>query len=304
MLRVSVMAVVAMLSVTPPALAQGREVLGHGRLSTNDLLGDFGDRWQTGSVISSRVVARGWTGILPSKPFDLLEYRLGGQVMSPEFLRVPAPGDRPFAGALSLGLHTHFLRGRTEFALGADVVATGAQTGLGDLQTAIHDGLGVIPASKAVLSNQVENGVHPTLVTEAGRTFSLGGQAVVRPFAEARWGVETLARIGADVTIGAVGQGELLVRDPVTGQRYRSVTNPLAGFSYVFGADVAHVDSSVFLPSSKGVVMTETRNRVRAGLHWQNDDKAAFYGVTWLSEEFEAQDSGQVVGSVRLNLSF
>jgi len=304
MLRVSVMAILAMFSVTPAANAEGRELLGHGRLTSNDLLGDLHDRWQSGSVSSSRVVARDWAGILPNRPFDLLEYRLGGQVITPEDLRSPAPGDRPFAGVLSLGVHTHFLKGRTEVALGADVVATGPQTGLSDLQTAIHDGLGVSSASKSVLSNQVENGFHPTLVTEAGRTFSLGGQAVLRPFAEARWGAETIARVGADLTIGTVGQGELLVRDPVTGQRYRSVTNPLAGFSYVVGADLAHVDSSVFLPSSSGAKLTETRNRVRAGVHWQNNDKAAFYGITWLSEEFEAQDTGQFVGSVRLNLQF
>lgn len=307
MFRVLTMAACAMFCLAPvfaaKAQAEGREVLGHGRLTNNDLFGDLDDRWQTGSVSTSRVVGRGWVGVLPSKPFDILEYRLAGQVMAPEDLRTPDPGDRPFAGALSLGVHTHFMRRGYEVTVGADLVATGEQTGLGALQTAIHDGLGVSPASKSVLDTQVDNGVHARLVTEAGRSFSLGGQAAVRPFAEARWGVENIARVGADLTLGSVGQGELMVRDTVTGQRYRAVANPFTGFSYVLGGDIAYVDSSEFLPSDQ-VELTETRSRVRAGVHWQGERNAAFYGVTWLSEEFEAQDSGQMVGSVRLDFRF
>jgi len=282
MIRVSTMAACAMLCLAPalstPAQAEGREVLGHGRLTNNDLFGDLDDRWQTGSVSSSRVVGRGWTG-------------------------APAAGDRPFAGALSLGVHTHFMRRGLEYTLGADIVATGDQTGLGALQTAIHDGLGVDPASKAVLDAQIENNVHARVVAEAGRTFALGGQAVVRPFAEARWGVENIARVGADFTLGSAGQGEVMVRDTVTGQRYRTVSNPFTGFSYVFGGDIAYVESSEYLPENR-VDLTETRSRVRAGLHWQGETNAAFYGVTWLSEEFDAQDTGQVVGSVRLDFRF
>jgi hypothetical protein len=53
----------------------GRIVLGHGRLTNNDLLGDLDDRWQTGSVSSSRVVGRNWSGMLPDRPFNILEYR-------------------------------------------------------------------------------------------------------------------------------------------------------------------------------------------------------------------------------------
>lgn len=282
----------------------GRVVLGHGRLTNNDLLGDLDDRWQTGSVSSSRVVGRNWSGMLPDRPFDILEYRLSGQIIAPENMRTPDPEDRPWAGALSLGLHTHFMRGPVEMSMGGDLVVTGPQTGLGDLQTFVHDAIGEQPASRSVLSNQIENGVHPTLVLEAANSIPMGGQSVLRPFGEARAGVETLVRAGFDLTIGSVGQGELLVRDSVTGQRYRAVTDSVPGFSFVMGGDIAYVDSSVFLPSGHGYDLSNTRTRARAGLHWQGQSNAMFYGFTWMSKEFDTQPEGQVLGSVRLDLRF
>jgi hypothetical protein len=46
------------------------------------------------------------------------------------------------------------------------------------------------------------------------------------------------------------------------------------------------------------------RTRLRAGVHWQGRQMAAFYGVTWLGKEFRGQDEGQFVGSIRLDLNF
>ncbi len=292
------------ISTALPAGAEGRLVLGHGHLLSNDFLAGGQDRWQTGSVSYSRVTGSGWAGALPQRPFDILEYRIGGQVVAPDNLRRPAAGDRPYAGVLAFGLHTHFARGATEFALGGDLVFTGRQTGLSDAQTAFHDALGMKPASLSVIDNQVPNGAHPTLVFEAGQSIPLAGRGALRPFAEMRWGVETLARIGADLSLGHIGQGELLVRDPVTGQRYRSVTDPVSGMSLVLGGDFSWVQDSALLPAASGVTPSDTRTRMRAGVHWQGARNAAFYGVTWLSEEFTAQPEGQLVGSVRLKMQF
>ncbi len=146
--------------------------------------------------------------------------------------------------------------------------------------------------------------MHPTLVFEAGRSFAAGDALRLRPFVEGRWGAETLIRAGADLVIGQVGQGELLVRDPVSGQRYRAIQNDWQGYALVLGADIAHVSDSVFLPGGAGYEINDTRERVRAGLHWQGEKSSAFYGVTWLSEEFSGQDRGQVVGSLRLDFEF
>lgn len=304
MLRVIAMAALAVLATVPQTFAQGREALGNGRLVNNDLYGDGSDRWQTGSVSGSHVVGYGWTGFLPDRPFDLIEYRINAQVAAPADLRKPAAGDRPFAGMLSLGAHTHFARGAMEYSAGLDLAFTGPQTGLSAFQVGLHDLMGVTAASKSVTDNQIDNGIHPTFVGEAARSFSFGNAAVVRPFVETRWGLESMIRAGADLSIGTVGQGELLVRDPVTGQRYRVVKQLAPGFSYILGGDVAWVDSSALLPADRGYQLTDTRNRLRAGMHWQGERNSAFYGVTYLSEEFKAQPEGQFVGSVRLDIKF
>ncbi|MDU8912395.1 lipid A-modifier LpxR family protein [Aestuariicoccus sp. MJ-SS9] len=296
-------ALAACLVLTSPLAAEDRLPLGYGRLSTNDLFAEGRDRWQTGSVASSRVRGPDWTGHAPDAPGALLEYRLGFHVMSPSNLRNPAPGDRPLATAISLGLHTHFTRGAAEIALGGDLVVTGPQTGLDDFQTALHDAIGIAPPSPGVKDRQIGNGVHPSFVGEIGQDIAWGG-ARLRPFAEARWGAETLVRLGADLTLGVVGQGELLVRDPVTGQRYRAVQTDAPGSSFVLGGDIAYVDSSIFLPESRGYALTDSRQRLRAGVHWQGERHSAFYGLTWLGEEFDGQPNGQVVGSLRLKLAF
>ena len=65
------------------------------------------------------------------------------------------------------------------------------------------------------------------------------------------------------------------------------------------------VDSSAFLPASEGVAPTEERYRARAGVQWQMaEDLSFFYGATYLSEEFEGQDGGQILGSLKLNFNF
>ena len=158
--------------------------------------------------------------------------------------------------------------------------------------------------SAGVRRNQVSDGFHPTAVVEAGRSFDLGGVRL-RPFAEARAGIETLVRAGADITIGSLTRGELLVREPVTGQRYRVVREDAPGYAFIIGADIAHVEDSELLPSRSGVQVEETRTRVRGGVHWEGQGGGAlFYGVTWLGEEFEGQREGQVVGSLQFRLRF
>lgn len=284
--------------------AETRDVLGYGRLITNDSMSTFNDRWQTGSVSSSRVRGFDWTGVAPANPFDLLEFRFGGQVITPGNLRSPSRGDRPFAGVLSFGVHTHFNEGPMEYALGTDFVFVGPQTRLFDFQTGLHDVLGFAPASARVRDAQLGDDVHLGFVSEMARTYEFGQAAAIRPFSELRWGPEDIIRFGADLTVGTVGQEELLARDPVTGQRYRVVLNKQPGFSYVLGGDIALVDDSVYLPATSGVVASDQRSRLRAGVHWQGEKSAVFYGLTWLSKEFEAQPESQVLGSIRLNLKF
>ena len=305
------MRVLTMLALLATTLAtsvdaKDRARLGYGRLITNDLIGDGKDRWRTGSVASSRIWGPSWQDELPTGFGEILEFRLGAEVIAPADLGAPAPGDRPYAGSISVGLHTHFQRRGLEFAVGGDLVFTGPMTHLDDFQAGLHDLLGQNQPSTATRSAQIGDGVHPTLVFEVGKTMQVSDRAKFRPFVEGRAGIETMVRGGFDLTFGQVGEGELLVRDPVSGHRYRALDNVWSGYSFVLGADLAYVADSDLLPASSGVVASDTRERVRMGVHWQNDTGAAsaFYGLTWLGKEFESQPDDQVVGSVRLRLDF
>ena len=293
--------------LTGPTFAQDvedRAFLGYGRLFTNDLLGDGRDRWQTGSLSSSRIWGPVWTGEPPWQFGQLLELRLHGQVISGEELRGPDAFDRPWAGLLSVGAHSHVERSGWEFVAGADVVFVGPQTGLDSLQTAVHDWINAPEPSEAVLDGQIDNRIVPTFVAETARDFGLAPNVHLRPFGEVRAGDETLIRGGADLVVGSFGQAELLVRDPVTGQRYRTIRRDREGASLVLGADTAHVFDSIYLPRDRGIELTDYRNRLRAGLFLQGRRHSVFYGATWLGREFEGQSGSQVVGSVRIVLGF
>ncbi|MDX1780446.1 MAG: DUF2219 family protein [Thalassovita sp.] len=303
MIRFVTTAALGVFLLSSQAFAGDLARLGYGRLVNNDFIGDTQDRWRSGSVASSRIYGPSWSGALPEEFGELLEFRINGEIIGPDNLVSPAAGDRPFVGGLSFGMHTHFQQRNTEIAMGLDMVMTGPMTGLDDFQTALHDVLGIEQASDTTLNGQIGNGVYPTFVMELGREYALG-QAAVRPFLETRVGVETLLRAGADVTIGHIGDGELMVRDPVSGQRYRTMNLAAPGRSFVIGGDIARVTESAYLPASRGYALTDSRQRLRAGMHWQGENSSGFYGLTWLGQEFAGQDEGQIVGSIRLNLNF
>lgn len=297
--------IISILLATPAAQAEPREKLGYGRLLSNDFFGDGHDRWRTGSWTSSRVWGPEWTGKAPVGFGKLIELRLSAEIFAPENISRPSAGDRRYAGALSAGVHTHFDIKGFEAAVGGDLTLTGADNGLGDFQDAVHNLLGARRPSNTVLDDQIGGGFHLTAVGEMGRTLQLSETLHLRPFVEGRAGAETLVRAGFDVTFGKVGVGELLVRESVTGHRYRVVQNPeVGGFSFLMGADIAHVADSIYLPESGGLELTDSRERLRAGVQWQGHRASAFYGLTYLGEEFEAQTEGQVTGSLQFKFQF
>lgn len=291
-----------MLFCAPQAQSQGRETLGWGRLFTNDYLGDNRDRYRTGAYVVSKVTGFGWDGARPTRVGDIIEYRFRADIIAPDNITTPAAGDRRYVGAVSVGAHTHFQRGGTEFSLGGDLVFTGPQTAIGNFQRQMHKVFGAPMPN--VLDDQIGNGVHPSATVEAGRAFQITPGIQVRPFVELQAGVETLVRVGGDVLIGRLGRDELMLRDVATGHRIRGTRGAETGFAFVVGADIAHVEHSVYLPAYNGYQLTDTRQRMRAGVHWQNEKSAVFYGLTWLGREFEAQSEAQVIGSVRLQIRF
>jgi len=292
---------IAMLPVATPALSEGREVLGAGRIFNNDLLGDGQDRWRTGSYTYSQV--RGRTAYTGTEAFgDLIEYRFRTEIIAPT-RSSRSPGDRPYVGALSFGAHTHFDMAGTQISVGADVLAIGPQTGLSGFQEGYHD-LFELPAPPFT-DQQLGNAFILNGAVAATRTYQLSDIVSLRPFVEGQAGAEDLVRAGADLLIGTVGQSDLMLRDVVTGQLYRATEGADIGFSYLVGADVASVFGSRYLPDEMGYAVSETRSRARAGVFWQMGEAVSFfYGATYLSEEFEGQHQGQVVGSLKLNFNF
>ncbi len=293
--------IAAILAV--PAAAQQREALGWGRLLTNDAIGDGKDRWRTGSYVLSHLRGPDWTGALPARPGEILEFRLRLETIAPADLVVANPLDRRYVGALSLGVHTHFETAGVESSLGADAVIVGPQTGISSLHEDLHDALGL--PTPTVFGGQIGDDVFLTLTAEFGRTLPLGANGQFRPFVEAQAGAETLVRVGGDLTFGQFAMGALMLRDTTTGQRYRAVAGDGAqGVSVVLGGDIAEVFDSEYFLATDAITPSDTRKRLRAGMHWQGAQSEVFYGLTWLSKEFEEQPDDQVLGSINLRLQF
>jgi hypothetical protein len=95
-----------------------------------------------------------------------------------------------------------------------------------------------------------------------------------------------------------------MLRDAGTGQRYQGVAGDARGLSFTLGGDVARMFGSAYLPEGGAAVLSVHRERLRAGVAWQGAKADAFYGLTYLSPEFEGQDEGQVLGSVRVDFKF
>ncbi len=297
----------ALLVSTTPALADGffdqRETLGFGRLFTNDFFGDGKDRWRTGSYAVSWMRGPEWDGQLPAGFGDLIEYRFRTEIIAPDKLNRTIPDDRRYVGAASLGMHTQFMRGATEFSLGADVVFVGEQTGLGEFQKNFHDR--VDAPEVEILDDQLGNNVHLTGLVEIGQPFRLQDNLTIRPFVEAQAGVETFVRVGGDLHWGLVGQSDLYARDVTTGQRYRATHSDDAfGIALTLGGDLAYVGDSAYLPDDGTVELKDSRHRLRAGMSIQGLGPSVFYGLTYLGEEFEEQDEGQLTGSLHVNFKF
>lgn len=293
------------LMAAAPVSAQERDTIGYGRLFNNDFFGDFEDRWRSGSYVYSITRGPEWTGQLPDAPGAIIEYRLRTEIIAPSALNGAGSNDRAYAGTLSAGIHTHFARGGANISTGLDLVAVGPQTGVADVQDWFHDVVSAPNLSNSVKDNQVANAVYPTFLAETSYPIAIGENTTLRPFIEAQYGVEDFVRVGADIMIGAVLQNDLWLRDSPTGQLYTGVEQGRAGTGFVIGADYAMVANSEYFPASFGTVAQEERLRARAGLHWRfGDGISYFYGLTYLSEEFEGQPNGQFLGSLKVNFEF
>lgn len=282
----------------------GRVTLGWGRFFDNDLLGDRKDRWRTSSYTLSRI--RGPEGIttLPNRLGQLVEFRLRFEQITAGNLANPAKIDRRYAGIVSFGFHTHAKAMGGDVSLGTDLAIIGPQTGMSALQDFVHDRIG-LPSGDASYNRQFPNDAVFSAVGEFAKPLALGSKGQIRPFVEGQAGLENMARVGLDLTIGNLGKDGIMLRDSTTGQRYSAVQGPESkGFSLTLGADIANVQSSYLLPEGGAVTAAKTRKRLRAGLNWQGEKSFVFFGLARLSPEFDQQFEDQTVGSLSLNVRF
>jgi len=299
-------AALALAVAAPGAAAQERRTLGVAVLGSNDdfLAPGIFDRWRTGALSVHAVRGPDWPAVGLVGFGDVIEYRFRGQILAPESVDNPQPGDRPYAGSLSFGVHSHWRQAGMEMRAGADLVFTGPQTGLSDLQDTLHE-FQNLPDPAAAADDQIGDAAYLAISGEVARPWALGSSVELRPFAEARVGDETYVRIGADLMGGALASGGLTVRDEATGQLVEATRGPGTGFGWSAGLDLASVASSVYLPGDDGRPGPEdSRARARVGAMWAGDRWSVFAGTAWLSEEFDGQEEGQVVGALAVTIGF
>lgn len=296
----------ALAGLTDRAQAQEFSFLGATIFSSNDVLLDGDDRWQTAGETASWVFGPEGTTALPETPGELWELRLRGQIIGPDNFTSPAAWDRRAAGVLTTTLHTHFQTGGFDISVGAGLALTGPQTRLIDLQNFVHS---VTPMNDPkvpdfVKDAQIGNGLYPTMIGEVAYPFRFGDAITLRPFAEVQGGVETLARVGFDVFFGTGFDNGVLARDGTTGFAYQTLEGvaPL-GFSLTAGMDAAKVVSSALLPAPK-YQLTPFRLRARVGLLYQGSRVSVFQGFAWLGPEFVGQPTGQVVTAFQVQYRF
>lgn len=271
---------------------------------TNDFLGDGDDRWRTGSLDVSATFGGGDLRDLPEKAWERYQLRFRGEIITPSNITTPSATDRQYAGVLGLGLFTHFQKNSYDLYYGGELVFIGDSTGVGDLQENFHDLLDILPPSEAVLDSQIPNSIYPTLHGGVSKSFR-SDKRLIRPFAEVQTGVESFARVGADIIFGTTLVNDFLVRDSVSGQLIsHSRADSSKGFGFLIGADAAYVVDSNYLPNSGSLEFENFRPRARAGLAFQKEKIGLFYGVSWLGKEFRSQSESQVVGTINLNVSF
>lgn len=302
-MRFLLLATLLSFSLVESAKAEPSSDLRFAHLFSNDYFGDGQDRWHSGSLsLSVLKVDDLWNGESIGSTGKAIEFRFRSEIVAPSNLATPSPNDRPYAGILSFGVHRHVQAGPYEASVGMDLVFVGPQTGLLTFQRKFHRAF-----NKGNFGSvrQLANAIHPTASGEVAKSFQLSDFARARPFLEAQAGVETFIRTGIDFEFGHECVGQYKVREVTTGQRYadhncRNRKSSLA----TLGIDFAGVLDSHLLPSSSGLDFARSRVRVRLGVQQEGRYGSIFYGLTWLGKEYEGQRSGQVVGSIGINLVF
>lgn len=293
-----------LLATTVTVRAEPRFELASVITHTNDFFVDGQDRWRSASVSASLLWGPNFSGKAPAAFGALLEIRSRFEMITPANLSLPSHGnDRPYVGAISLGVFSHHHPRNLEVSLGAELVIIGPSTGVSQVQSWLHQSMD--PINPLMLEGQLADAIFPTLTFEIGRSYQLTPRVSLRPFIEAQIGAETYARTGFDLTYSRQPPQDLRLREVVTGQRIPALhVSGARSWGLGLGADIAYIADSHYFRPSDAVTVEPIRARLRAGAFYQGDKLDAFYGVSWLSPEFTTQAEGQLVAALSLSLRF
>ncbi len=291
----------ALAATTLPAAAEGLSLgryVGTADVFVNDGLGDGHDRWRSMGYSYSRLYEDSFFG-------NITELRLRAEIISPY-----TPGrqamDRDYANAIGLGAYTIGKSGALGYRLGGEMLITGDQTHLRDIQRGFHKifGGGNGYGQTGTDYYRLEDGVHGLVQGEVWS--SLGAPQVweVRPYASAKAGYETAATAGVDVILGPAAHNPYWTRDEITGTPIAVDGQNNHGFSWIVGADVTQLKDSIYFADHSDVRPEKTRTRARAGVQWRSDPFSVFFGQAWLSKEFEGQIEAQRLGVLAIDFTF
>lgn len=270
---------------------------------TNDFFGDGRDRWRSASY----TVFLGFEG---EKTGGIAhDFRFRAEIISPwGSKKQPTNDDRPYVGMLGFGLFVNENFGKIQYNAGAEILLTGDQTKIADFQQGFHDLTGIAGyLPKDMPHNHVGDSVTGMVSAEVARGFSLIEGFYVRPFVGAQVGYETFGRIGLDILVDGYADAQRYVRDPVSGFLQPSSperASKMNDMSFLIGADYTYVTHSDFFPNWSDVEMTNSRLRVRAGVQVRIRKASTFFGITYLSKEFESQVESQTIGVLSLEFPF
>lgn len=283
------------------------EFVGDVGIHANDTFADGHDRYRSHASQKSyffRSRTRGFE--------TQLRYRL--EIISPASTNYN-PSDRPYVGAIGLAGFLHGAIGNNDFRVGGEVLLVGDQTGLGVLQQAVHDAVGLSGTGRVFMPSEsqqpsIDNMILPMIQLELSRNLRLGKRAVLRPFVEGQLGYENKLTLGADFIVGRMSANRRWAREVVTG----SIQGTKQGIfrlhnrrdiSLVAGFDVAFVSSSAFIPDSNALTLEPIRYRARLGIQTTvSESFSIFLGQAWLSREFRQQQGGQRIGVLAFDLRF
>ncbi len=304
-------------------LAENNEIETQG-VFWNDRYGDGKDRWKTGGITQSyifpeRIFHRGrWLDGRASA----LEFNVRAEVMTPDDTSNAGadPDDRPYAQYAGVGIHFRSIARpeplgpdftvQVEDRVGVEVGWQGEPLPLFDVRDSLHDMTGN-GGGMANPANVIDGEVLANL--EGRRTWRLhrpgeGRDVEIAPFVQGSLGMrEVSLRAGADMFVGSALEGRTWGSDLATGAVIAGDSVRREGFHWTafIGGDVGYVAWDAFLDGGFAADWPEVNRselvyRARTGVLLEYGSVGVGFSLNWLSEEFETQPEGQLIGAIQL----